>query len=590
MMRTFLLWLSEQQGVFNFLRRNGLARRFAARFVAGETSETATAAALELKTLGITASLDLLGESVTRDAEAVAARDEYLRMLDRLAASGAEVNVSVKLTQMGLDIDEALCADNMRRILDRARELGGFVRLDMEGSAYTQRTLDFFERHLLAEFGSTPAWSSSPASAARRGGHRAAHRARGPRAALQGRLPRAARGRVSRQGATWTGTTSRLMERLLRRGNYPALATHDEPIIEHARAFVTREGIPAERFEFQMLYGVRRDLQERLREGRLQHAGLHPLRHPVVSLPHAPPGRAAGQHRLHPRQRGAGDARPAGLMEATLGGYMAKHERAAAFGGSDGQRLLGRPLRGRRAGRAGPLRRGAPLRALGRRGRRAGRPRRDRVPRLGAHRGGGGGAAQGALALRREGRARRGHRRARRGSGDRRWPAPSSSATARPTGSRPAQGEVRAVLSGQAPSATRRRSWWATWSPSTPMPVGGLLSITEVAAAEEPRSSGACPLGRGTRPIAANIDPVFVVTANRDPAPVPQLIDRLLVVAEANEIRRRRRDQQDRSRCRAAWLERGSGKAGYQVFRTSAKTGEGLEALRGARWPGRDRS
>jgi proline dehydrogenase len=152
MMRTFLLWLSEQQGVFNFLRRNGLARRFAARFVAGETSETATAAALQLKSLGITTSLDLLGESVTRESEAIAARDEYLRMLDRLAPSGAEVNVSVKLTQMGLDIDEALCADNMRRILCRARELNGFVRLDMEGSAYTQKTLDFFEKHLVAEF------------------------------------------------------------------------------------------------------------------------------------------------------------------------------------------------------------------------------------------------------------------------------------------------------------------------------------------------------------------------------------------------------------------------------------------------------
>ena len=265
MMRTFLLWLSEQQGVFNFLRRNSLARRFASRFVAGETSETATAAALELKRLGITTSLDLLGESVTRDAEAIGARDEYLRMLDRLAASGAEINVSVKLTQMGFDIDEALCVDNMRRILTKARELGGFVRLDMEGSAYTQRTLDFFERHLLAEFSKhtgvviQSCLRRSADDVTRLIGMGARVRLckgaylESPEVAFPDKTD------VDRQYVA-------LMEQLLRHGNYPALATHDTRMIEHARDFVTREGIPAERFEFQMLYGVRRDLQERLRK------------------------------------------------------------------------------------------------------------------------------------------------------------------------------------------------------------------------------------------------------------------------------------------------------------------------------------
>jgi proline dehydrogenase len=265
MMRTFLLWLSEQQGVFNFLRRNGLARRFAARFVAGETSETATAAALQLKSLGITTSLDLLGESVTKEAEAVAARDEYLRMLDGLATSGAEVNVSVKLTQMGLDIDEALCADNMRRILGRARELDGFVRLDMEGSAYTQKTLDFFERHLVAEFAKhtgvviQSCLRRSAADVERLVGLRARVRlCKGaylepPEVAFPDKRD------VDKNYVA-------LMELLLRRGNYPALATHDPRMIEHAKAFVTREGIAADRFEFQMLYGVRRDMQERLRK------------------------------------------------------------------------------------------------------------------------------------------------------------------------------------------------------------------------------------------------------------------------------------------------------------------------------------
>jgi proline dehydrogenase len=265
MMRTFLLWLSEQQGVFNFLRRNGLARRFASRFVAGETSATATAAALELKKHGIASSLDLLGESVTREADAVAARDEYLQMLDVLAASGADINVSVKLTQMGLDLDEALCIDNMRRILAKTRELGGFVRLDMEGSAYTQRTLNFFEQHLLPEFGGHTGVVIQ--SCLRRS---AADITRLIQLKARVRLCKGAylespevafpdKADVDRQYVA-------LMEQLLRHGNYPALATHDGRMLEHARTFVTREGIPAARFEFQMLYGVRRDLQERLRK------------------------------------------------------------------------------------------------------------------------------------------------------------------------------------------------------------------------------------------------------------------------------------------------------------------------------------
>src|SRR5919107_5262406 len=152
-MRQGLLWLSEQQRVFNFLRRNRMARKLASRFVAGETIDEAVKAARDLSTQGITPSLDLLGESVTAEAEAVAARDQYLTMLDRMAAQGVEVNVSVKLTQMGLDISEDLCYVNMARILDKARDLRGFVRLDMEGSDYTQRTLDFFRQRLFGTYG-----------------------------------------------------------------------------------------------------------------------------------------------------------------------------------------------------------------------------------------------------------------------------------------------------------------------------------------------------------------------------------------------------------------------------------------------------
>jgi len=264
LMRQGLLWLSERQGVFNFVRRNGMARKFASRFVAGETIESGVQAAKELAQRDITPSLDLLGESVTVEAEAAAARDQYLQMLDRMAASGVQVNVSVKLTQMGLDIDEALCHANMVRILDKAKALGGFVRLDMEGSDYTQRTLDFFSRHLFPDHG--------------------AHCG----VVIQSMLRRseqdvedliAMRARVRLCKGAYLEPPSvafpdkadvdrnyvKLMRRLLSAGNYPGIATHDEAIIGQAREFVGRERIANDRFEFQMLYGVRRDLQVRLR-------------------------------------------------------------------------------------------------------------------------------------------------------------------------------------------------------------------------------------------------------------------------------------------------------------------------------------
>jgi proline dehydrogenase len=263
-MRQSLLWLSEQPRIFNFVRRNRLARKFASRFVAGETIDTAVAAAAELAGRGITSSLDLLGESVREEREAVGACDRYLEMLDHMAASGVEVNVSVKLTQMGLDIDEDLCAANLTRILEKAKTVGGFVRLDMEGSEYTQRTLDFFKARLFERFGATCG------------------------VVIQAMLRRSAgdvmelialRARVRLcKGAYLEPPTLAfpdkadvdrnyvmLMERLLAEGHYPGIATHDEAILRHAVTFVQQNRLGADRFEFQMLYGVRRDLQDRLR-------------------------------------------------------------------------------------------------------------------------------------------------------------------------------------------------------------------------------------------------------------------------------------------------------------------------------------
>jgi proline dehydrogenase len=266
-MRQGLLWLSEQQGIFNFVRRNGLARKFASRFVAGETIGSAVAAARELAGRGINASLDLLGESITAEAEAAAARDQYLTMLDRMAAApGVEVNVSVKLTQMGLDIDEELCASNLIRILDRAQAVDGFVRLDMEGSDYTQRTLDFFERRLFERFG-------------RHCGVVIQAMLRRSEDDIVRLIAMKARVRLCKGAYLEPASVAfpdkadvdanyvRLMERLLASGNYPGIATHDQAIIRHALAFARRESIPADRFEFQMLYGVRRDLQQSLVRG-----------------------------------------------------------------------------------------------------------------------------------------------------------------------------------------------------------------------------------------------------------------------------------------------------------------------------------
>ena len=263
-MRQGLLWLSEQPRIFNFVRRNGLARRFASRFVAGETTESGVVAARELAARGITASLDFLGESVKEEREAVAARDQYLHMLDSMAAAGVEVNVSVKLTQMGLDIDEDLCAANLTRILEKAGAAGGFVRLDMEGSAYTQRTLDFFKQRLLERFG-------------RHCGVVIQAMLRRSEADVADLVAHGARVRLCKGAYLEPSTVAfpdkadvdrsyvALMERLLAEGNYPGIATHDDVIIRHAQGFVQRNRIGPDRFEFQMLYGVRRDLQGRLR-------------------------------------------------------------------------------------------------------------------------------------------------------------------------------------------------------------------------------------------------------------------------------------------------------------------------------------
>jgi proline dehydrogenase len=268
MIRQGLLWLSEQGKVFDFIRSNSLARSVASRFVAGETIDEGVAAAAALAPSGITTSLDLLGESVKVPAEAQAARDEYVDMLGRLAAApGVEVNVSVKLTQMGLDLDPELCFANMTTILERAKALGGFVRLDMESSEYTDRTLAMYER-LHPEYGAHC-------------GVVIQSMLRRSEADVERLIELHARVRLCKGAYLEPPSVAfpdkadvdrnyvRLMQRLMESGNYPGLATHDLAIIDAARRFAESRSIPSDRFEFQMLYGVRRDLQDRLvRDGQ----------------------------------------------------------------------------------------------------------------------------------------------------------------------------------------------------------------------------------------------------------------------------------------------------------------------------------
>jgi proline dehydrogenase len=182
-----------------------------------------------------------------------------------MAGQGVEVNVSVKLTQMGLDISEDLCQANMTCILNKARHLGGFVRLDMESSEYTQRTLDFFARRLFDTYGNHCGVVIQ--SALRR-----SEKDIDDLIAMKARV-RLCKGAYLEAPAVAFPDKADvdknyvlLMERLLLEGNYPGVATHDESIIKHARQFARRQSIGAERFEFQMLYGVRRDLQYRLRQ------------------------------------------------------------------------------------------------------------------------------------------------------------------------------------------------------------------------------------------------------------------------------------------------------------------------------------
>ncbi len=263
MLRNSLLYLSRQQRIFNFIRGNGFARRMASRFVPGETIAAACEAAADLNAHGISATLDVLGESVTNEAEARETGRQYLELLDEVHRRKLNCNVSVKLTALGQDIRDDLCIDVVSEILKRADQYDSFVRLDMESSEYTQRTIDMFERELYSRY---PKRVGIVLQSALRRTLDDVERAIGLGARV--RLCKGAYKEPETVAfpdkADVDRTYVQAMHRLMTRGYYPGLATHDEVIIKEAKRFARAEGIAPERFEFQMLYGVRRDLQEAL--------------------------------------------------------------------------------------------------------------------------------------------------------------------------------------------------------------------------------------------------------------------------------------------------------------------------------------
>jgi proline dehydrogenase len=264
MLRAVFLWLSEQPRIFRFVRKNRLARKLASRFVAGETIDEAMAPVRELNASHLSASLDLLGESVLHAEEAQRACQIYLELLERIHSTGANTNVSVKLTQMGLDIDEQLCVNNMRAIIGKAKQYESFVRVDMEQSTYTAKTLQLFTDVLYPAFGN--AVGVVLQSYLRRTAADAeAMIALGARVRLCKGAYQEPDDVAFPNKSDVDANYIACMERLLERGNYPGIATHDVRIIDHAKAFTKAKGISPGRFEFQMLYGVRRDLQYKLR-------------------------------------------------------------------------------------------------------------------------------------------------------------------------------------------------------------------------------------------------------------------------------------------------------------------------------------
>lgn len=240
------------------MRRGGFARRF----IAGETVEEAIAAVADLPGKGLKLTLDYLGESVASADAAAAAAADYVGIIDKIVASGIERNISLKLTQLGLDVDRATAVDNMRRILEPADAHGFFVRIDMENSPYTDATIGILET--LRQQGHTSVGTVIQTCLKRSEGDIRRLNGLGVRVRLVKGAYKEPRTVAYQQKSEVDAAFVELMRLLLDEGTYPAIATHDPIVIEATKAYAKSKGYSSDRFEFQMLYGIRRDLQAAL--------------------------------------------------------------------------------------------------------------------------------------------------------------------------------------------------------------------------------------------------------------------------------------------------------------------------------------
>jgi proline dehydrogenase len=263
-LRAAFISLSESKSIRSAAEKTWAGQRLSRRFVAGTTIDDVLAAVRAVNQLGLSVSVDNLGENVTNASEARHSAQLYHQLLDRMSELGLNANVSLKLTHMGLDLDESLAYQISAGLVEHAARLNNFVRVDMEGSAYTQRTLDFVRR-----------LHGAPGLAGRVGAVIQSYLHRSEKDVEQliaeGIRVRLCKGAYKEppeiafeKKADVDSSYVKLMKMLRKSGVYHGMATHDEKMIRATIEFAQRERIPASAFEFQMLYGVRRDLQQQL--------------------------------------------------------------------------------------------------------------------------------------------------------------------------------------------------------------------------------------------------------------------------------------------------------------------------------------
>jgi proline dehydrogenase len=264
LLRAAFISLSESKSLRAMAEQTWIGQRLSRRFVAGTTIEDALAATQATNKLGLSVSVDNLGENVTNAEEARHSAQLYHQMLDAMQAQGLNANVSLKLTHMGLDVDEAMAYEIASGVVQHAARINNFVRIDMEGSPYTQRTLDFVHR-----------LHRQPENTGHVGAVIQAYMFRSEKdveALLAERIRiRLCKGAYKEspeisfeKKADTDANYIKLMKLLLKSGVYHGIATHDENMIQATIEFAQKEKISPSAFEFQMLYGVRRDLQQKL--------------------------------------------------------------------------------------------------------------------------------------------------------------------------------------------------------------------------------------------------------------------------------------------------------------------------------------